>query len=106
MSSMPGATVQIDADKLRVMIADRWPFSRASFARECKIAPATLSKMLIRGTCNVEMLYRLAHGLKMPESMLMNEVVSFKSIPHSYRAKANMSLAELSKKSGISEMTV
>lgn len=102
----PGASVKFDSDKLRSMIEDRWPDSRASFARSCGIHPATFSKMLIRGTCNVDMLYRLAHGLKMPESMLMDKVVCYKNKPHAYRVRANMSIDQLSKKSGISAESI
>lgn len=106
MSSMTGAIVEFNSDRLREMIAESWPFSRAKFARDCKIDPGTLSKMLIRGSCNVEMLYRVAHGLKMPESMLLDEVAVYKNAAHKYRVRANLSIYQLSKKSGISEMTI
>ena len=88
---MRGATVKIDGEKLRTMIEDYWPHSRASFARECGIDPSTLSKMLLRGSCNAEMLNRVARRLDMSEPELMDAVSKYKSVPHSYRAKANMS---------------
>ena len=103
---MRGATVKIDGEKLRTMIEDYWPHSRASFARECGIDPSTLSKMLLRGSCNAEMLNRVARRLDMSEPELMDAVSKYKSVPHSYRAKANMSLKDLEKKSGISIMTI
>lgn len=103
---MFGATVKIDGEKLRAMIEDYWPHSRASFARECKIDPSTLSKMLLRGSCNAEMLNRVARGFDMRGSELMDKVAKYKSVPHSYRVKANMSLEELERKSGISIMTI
>jgi hypothetical protein len=103
---MPGAIVSFDAEKLRAMIKEHWDGSMASYARYCRIDPAALNKMFKRGTCNVEMLYRISKGVRMPAYELLDRVALWRSAPHRCRARANLTLEQLSQKSGIGVSTI
>ena len=109
MSRMQGAITQFDSAKLRGAIDEHVKeagWSRAAFAKSCGIDPSSISKMLKRGSCNVEMLYRIADTLCVNRCEFVDKVGLFPNKPFRYRALKNLSRRELAEKAGVSETTI
>lgn len=103
---VPGAVVNINGEKLRRLIRQRWDGSRASLARACHTDPQTLSKLLSRTSCNAEMIRRIAPHLGMGYAELLDEVAAYNSVPHMHRLHSGFTLEQMSKKSGVSIETI
>ena len=106
MSMVKGAIIRIDVDKVNALIVSSGLWSRGAFGRLCGIDHVTFTRILRRGTCQVEMLDRIARKINIPTSELVEEVGIFDNEPQKFRAKANLSTDDLAKKAGVSASVI
>lgn len=64
--------MKIDANKIKMFLAERG-LTRAAYAELCGISRQNISTILTRGTCEPRTAGKLAKGLGVPVSTIINE---------------------------------